>query len=219
MNLLIVDDQPELRDLLLRAFKREAYRLTLAASLEEARLALAQELPDVIVLDVALPDGNGVEFCRELRRRNVRVPILLLTAHGEVRQRVEGLDAGADDFVPKPFAVAELRARVRALGRRGPIEREMVTTLADVELDFTRCLAVRAGEEIPVTAREWAILRLLAGRPGRIMSRAVILEAVWGDVTEASSASLDTLIARIRRKLGASAIRTVRNEGYALGGS
>jgi DNA-binding response OmpR family regulator len=219
MHLLIVDDQPELRDMLARAFERESYRVTLAGSLEEALVALDGSLPDVVVLDVELPDGSGVDLCRDLRRRDVRVPILLLTAHGEVRQRVEGLDAGADDFLPKPFAVAELRARVRALGRRGPIERGTVVTLADLELDLGTCVARRAGVEVPVTAREWAILKLLAAKPGRVVSRAAILDSVWDDVSEATSASLDTLIARIRRKLGPGAIRTVRSEGYALGGS
>jgi DNA-binding response OmpR family regulator len=219
VHLLVVDDQPELRDMLARAFERESHRVSLAGSLEEARGSLAAEPPDVIVLDVELPDGSGVDLCRELRREDVRIPILLLTAHGEVRQRVEGLDAGADDFLPKPFAVAELRARVRALGRRGPIERGTVVTIADVELDLGACVATRDGEEIPVTAREWAILKLLAAKPGRVVSRATILDSVWDDVSGAASASLDTLIARIRRKLGAGAIRTVRSEGYALGGS
>ncbi len=203
--------------MLQRAFERERHRVTLAATLEEARMALAADPPEVIVLDVALPDGNGVDLCRELRARDVRTPILLLTAHGEVRQRVEGLDAGADDFLPKPFAVAELRARVRALGRRGPIERGTSVTVGDVELDLGACLARRDGREVPITAREWAIVQYLAARRGRTVERSAILEAVWGDASESASASLEVLIARIRRKLGASIIRTVRGEGYALG--
>jgi DNA-binding response OmpR family regulator len=193
--------------------------VTLAATVSEARGALAAEPPQVIVLDVALPDGSGLELCRELRERDVRIPILLLTAHGEVRQRVEGLDAGADDFLPKPFAIAELRARVRALGRRGPIDRGTRVSTGDVELDLGACVAKRAGCEVPVTAREWAILQLLAARNGRIVHRSAILEVVWGDASEGASASLDVLIGRIRRKLGADVVRTVRGEGYALGGA
>lgn len=202
-----------------RAFERERHRVTLAASLSEARDALAADAPQVIVLDVALPDGSGLELCRELRARDVRVPILLLTAHGEVRQRVEGLDAGADDFLPKPFAIAELRARVRALGRRGPIEHGLRLRAGDVELDLGACVAKRDGREVPVTAREWAILQLLASRGGRVVHRSAILEVAWGEESESASQSLDVLIARIRRKLGPEVVRTVRGEGYALGTS
>jgi DNA-binding response OmpR family regulator len=219
VHLLIVDDNPELRDMLARAFEREAYRVSLAATVAEARAVLLHNKPAVVVLDVELPDGNGVALCRELRRQDVRVPMLLLTAHGEVRQRVEGLDAGADDFLSKPFAVAELRARVRALARRGPIERGLFLSIGDVVINFDACIARRAEEEIPVTAREWAILKVLAAKPGRVVSRAVILDAIWEDQSERASASLDTLIARIRRKLGPQAVRTVRSEGYALGDS
>jgi len=218
VHLLVVDDQPELLDMLSRAFERESYRVSLAGTLAAARASVAADAPDVLVLDVELPDGNGVDFCRELRRQDMRFPVLLLTAHGEIRQRVEGLDAGADDFLPKPFAVAELRARVRALGRRGPIERGVRLTLGDVVLDLDACLALRGEEEVPVTSREWAILKLLGAKPGRIVSRATILDSVWDDQSDGASASLDTLMTRIRRKLGAGVIRTVRSEGYALGG-
>jgi DNA-binding response OmpR family regulator len=165
--------------MLARAFEREAYRVSLAATVAEARAVLLHNKPAVVVLDVELPDGNGVALCRELRRQDVRVPMLLLTAHGEVRQRVEGLDAGADDFLSKPFAVAELRARVRALARRGPIERGLFLSIGDVVINFDACIARRAEEEIPVTAREWAILKVLAAKPGRVVSRAVILDAIW----------------------------------------
>ncbi|HEY8432543.1 MAG TPA: response regulator transcription factor, partial [Sandaracinaceae bacterium] len=153
MHVLVVDDQPEVRSVLQRALERERHRVTLAATLEEARIAIAVDPPEVVVLDVALPDGNGIDLCRELRARDVRTPILLLTAHGEVRRRVEGLDAGADDFLSKPFAIAELRARVRALGRRGPIERGTSITVGDVELDLGACIARRGGREVPITAR------------------------------------------------------------------
>lgn len=217
VHLLVVDDHPDVRDMLARAFERERHRVTLAATLAEARAAIAADPPQVIVLDVALPDGNGVELCRELRREGVRIPILLLTAHSEVRQRVEGLDAGADDFLPKPFAIAELRARVRALGRRGPVERGGQLKAGEVELDLGACVARREGQEVPVTAREWAILQFLAARGGRVVQRSAILEAVWGEASEGASASLDVLIARIRRKLGSEVVRTVRGEGYALG--
>lgn len=218
MRVLVVDDDPELRDLVMRALARDGHRVIGAESCATARDRLATDGADVVVLDVALPDGTGVELCRELRERGERVPILLLTAHGEVPQRVAGLDAGADDFVAKPFAVAELRARVRALARRGPLDRGTLLRLGEIELDLGARRARRAEDEVPLTAREWAIVELLAGREGRVVARSEILDSVWGDASDEASASLDVLIARIRRKLGADVIRTLRGQGYALGG-
>lgn len=215
MDVLVVDDAPELLDLVGRALVRDGHELRFARSIAEARAELAVRPPDLMVLDVALPDGTGVELCRALRRERARFPILLLTAHSEVAHRVTGLDAGADDFVPKPFAVAELRARVRALLRRGPIERPSIVELGDVELDFGARRAVRGDREIPVTAREWAILEVLVARRGRVVPRTTLLELVWGDASESANQSLEVIVARIRRKLGPEVLRTVRGEGYA----
>ena len=217
MRVLAVDDHAEVLDLVVRALERDGHRVQSARDVAGAREALRAEAVDVVVLDVALPDGTGIELCQELRREGARVPILLLTAHGEVAQRVRGLDAGADDFLAKPFAVAELRARVRALGRRGPLDRTTVVTLPDVEIDLAARLAHRHGVEVPITAREWAVIELLAARRGRVVTRTEILDELWGDTGEPASASLDVIIGRIRRKLGSACVRTVRGEGYAIG--
>jgi DNA-binding response OmpR family regulator len=217
MQILVVDDHREVRDLLVRALGRDGHRVQASGTLAEARALLATWTPDVIVLDLGLPDGDGEELCRELRRSERGVPILMLTAHGEVSRRVAGLEAGADDFLAKPFAVAELRARVRALGRRGPLTRPAVVRIGEVELDLAARRARKEGREVPITAREWAVLELLASRAGRVVSRTAILEAVWGDDGDAASASLDVIVGRIRRKLGTFVVRTVRGEGYALG--
>jgi DNA-binding response OmpR family regulator len=129
---------------------------------------------------------------------------------------VESLDAGADDYLSKPFALAELRARVRALGRRTKSVRAYVYDRAGISLDFSARRAVIAGHEAPITAREWSILELLAAAGGRVISRGELLDSVWGEVSDANSASLDVLIGRIRRKLSSDLVRTVRGEGYAL---
>ena len=144
---------------------------------------------------------------------------MLLTAHSEVVRRLEGFDAGADDFLGKPFAVAELRARVRALARRrgaGPAP-ATVLNVGSTRLDFAARRAASDGVPLALTGREWALLEALAVRDGRVLSRESLLEEVWGEASESAAASLEVLVARIRRKAGASVIRTVRGEGYALG--
>jgi two-component system, OmpR family, response regulator len=219
VRVLIVDDHPELLDLVARALTRDGHVVQGAGSCREARACLRERAPDVLILDLALPDGSGSTLCAELRSEGASFPILMLTAHGEVAQRVAGLDAGADDFLAKPFAMAELRARVRALARRGQQERVQCVELAGTVLDFARRRAERAGEEIPFTAREWAILELLAAQLGQAVDRNTILESVWGEDTESTSGSLDVLMARVRRKLGANSVRTLRGKGYALDGA
>jgi DNA-binding response OmpR family regulator len=217
MHVLLVDDHPDLLDLVARALTRDDHVVTCAGTLARGRDEIRARKHDLIVLDVALPDGTGIDLCRELRRSQVTTPILLLTAHGEVAQRVAGLDAGADDFLAKPFAMAELRARVRALLRRGPLPRSSVLLLGDVALDFASRRASRQSLEVPLTAREWSLLELLASRSQRVVSRSEILETIWGEQSESASASLDVIATRVRRKLGAELLRTVRSHGYALG--
>lgn len=216
MRVLIADDHDEVRDLLTRTLRREGHETLTAATAKDAREKLENGLVDVIILDVALPDGSGIDVCRDLRRAGISTPVLLLTAHAAVPERVAGLDAGADDFLGKPFAVSELRARVRALGRRGPELRPLEIRLSDAFLDFRARRAERAGIEVPLTAREWSLLELLTARAGRFVARAEILEIVWGNETE-SAASLEVLVARIRRKLGENVLRTMRGHGYAFG--
>ncbi len=217
MRLLVVDDDVEVRDLLRRALERDGHVVTTVATADAARNALHEHSADVVVLDLALPDGSGIELCRELRAEGNGVPVLMLTAHSEVGMRVGSLDAGADDFLGKPFAVAELRARVRALGRRRATSTRIPPlTRGAVTVDFSARRAGRTGKSIELTAREWIVLETLAARAGRLVPRTELLEEGWGEATDANAASLEVLIGRIRRKLGSDFVRTIRGEGYAL---
>jgi two-component system, OmpR family, response regulator len=219
MRILVVDDHDEVRSLLRRALGRDGHVVRAAANLTAARAQLAARDVDLVVLDLGLPDGEGLELCRELRVAGRAVPVLVLTARSAMNRRIEGFDAGADDFLAKPFAVAELRARVKALGRRGALPRGTRIEVAGTALDLAARRATSSGREVPVTAREWSILDLLVARDGRLVPRDEILDIVWGDTTAGASASLDVMIGRIRRKLGDDLIRTVRGEGYAFAGA
>jgi DNA-binding response OmpR family regulator len=218
VRVLVVDDHLETRKLLARNLALAAHGVSTAGSCADAASALANTSFDVVILDVMLPDGSGIDLCVQLRAARVQVPILLLTAKGDVPSRVSGLDAGADDYLSKPFALAELLARVHALGRRGPMVRDQSAAFGDVVVDFeSRRVRVR-GHALHLTAKELAIVNLLAVRRGRVVSRDQLIECVWGDVTDSARASLEVLVARIRRKLGASAslLQTVRGVGYAI---
>lgn len=217
MRVLIVDDHAEVRELVERALERDGHHVSSVDSVTAARRHFAIQAVELLLLDLGLPDGSGQAFCHELRQTGVDIPILVLTAKSAVATRVDALDAGADDYLSKPFAVAELRARVRALGRRRGSPRTFRYERDGVVVDFAARRAWQNEREAPITAREWSILELLVSRKGRVVSRTDLLEAVWGDVSDANSQSLDTLIARIRRKLDQQLIRTVRGEGYVLG--
>lgn len=217
MRILVVDDHDETRELITRNFVRAAHLVQTASSCAEATRVLASTEFDIVVLDVMLPDGSGIELCSRLRAQGCTVPVLLLTARGDVRDRVGGLDAGADDYLVKPFALAELIARVRALGRRGPILRDRTIAIGSISVDLERRCVSAHGRNLPLTAKELAIVEVLATRRG-VVPRELLVEAVWGEVNEASRATLDVLIGRIRRKLDGNGalLRTVRGLGYAL---
>jgi DNA-binding response OmpR family regulator len=218
MRLLIVDDHRETRQLLMRSFEGAGHQVRAAGSCADATVALQDQKFDVAILDVMLPDGSGVELCRGIRARGLELPILLLTARGDVRDRVSGLDAGADDYLPKPFALSELAARVRALGRRGYVARATGVRAGDVTVDLEKRKVTCAGRAVLLTARELAIVEVLAVRRGGLVGRDELIESVWGEVTDSARASLEVLIARIRRKLGGSSapIRTIRGAGYSF---
>ncbi len=219
MRILVVDDERPVRDALDRALRLEGYEVELAAEGQEALLSLARRSVDAIVLDVLMPVMDGLETCRALRRRDDKTPVLMLTARHDVSDRVAGLDAGADDYLVKPFALEELLARLRALLRRttggdGPL------SFADLTLDpGTR--EVRRGERgIELTRTEFLLLELFLRNPRQVLTRDVIFDRVWGYDFGPTSNSLEVYIGYLRRKTEASGeprlIHTVRGVGYAL---
>ena len=219
MRILVADDDAATRRLLARVLKEDGHEVRAVGSCAGVDALVSSGAFDVVVLDVMLPDGSGVALCSRLRAAQIHLPILLLTARGDVRDRVSGLEAGADDYLPKPFAVTELRARVKALGRRGAVLRDRAVEIGAVVVDFeARCVRVD-GVPLALTARELAIVELLAERRGRVVARDYLIDALWSDGKDSVRASLDVLVARIRRKLGphAGLLRTLRGVGYVLG--
>jgi two-component system response regulator MprA len=221
MRILVVDDERAVRDSLRRALELEGYEIELAENGRDAldRLASDSE-PDVLVLDVLMPGVDGLEVCRTLRRKGSRIPVLMLTARTQVEDRVEGLDAGADDYLTKPFALEELLARVRALLRRSGNGTGERLRFADLELDpGTR--EVRRGDDlIELTRTEFSLLELFMLNPRQVLTRSVIFERVWGYDFGFGSNSLDVYIGYLRRKTEAGGkprlIQTIRGVGYAL---
>ena len=220
VRVLVVEDSGPTRDLLVRSLADTDVSVVTAARLSTGLRQAARGTFDVIVLDLGLPDGDGLELCRELRASGIQTPILCLTARAEVAERVRGLDAGADDYLRKPFALAELRARLRALARRGGQAPPRRLDSGSLAIDFHARRLLREGREVPLTAREWAVLELLSARIGRLVTRDTLLEGAWHEVTAAASDSLDVIVSRLRRKLGGAGddfeIRTVRGEGFVL---
>ena len=221
-RILVVDDERALRDSLRRALALEGYEVELATDGQDAlqRLAADPVAPDAIVLDVLMPGLDGLEVARRLREAGDRTPILMLTARAEVEDRVAGLDAGADDYVVKPFALDELFARVRALLRRADREESEVLRFADLELEPATREVRRGGGRIELTRTEFALLELFLRNPRQVLTRSLIFERVWGYDFGLSSNSLDVYIGYLRRKTEAGGrprlIHTVRGVGYAL---
>jgi len=222
MRILVVDDDAAVRESLGRALRLEGYEVELASDGAEAleRLDANGDDPDLVVLDVLMPNVDGLEVCRTLRRTGSRLPVLMLTARDEVSDRVAGLDAGADDYVVKPFALAELLARVRALLRRSADEAVDILRFADVDLDPSTREVHRGGDRVGLTRTEFALLELFLLNPRQVLTRSIIFERVWGYDFGFGSNSLDVYIGYLRRKTEAGGkprlIQTIRGVGYAL---
>jgi len=220
MRILLVEDERQVASFVTRALRENSYSVDLAETGEKA-IELARQTPyDSILLDVRLPGVSGLEVCRELREAHIDTPILMLTARSLVEQRVEGLDAGADDYLTKPFAVAELLARVRALVRRRLNDGGRLFRYADIEIDRHQRRVTRAGRSIPLTAKEFALLEFLMGRAPDVVPRSEIIERVWDVHFDTETNLVEVYINRLRQKLGvegeSKVIHTVHGIGYCM---
>jgi heavy metal response regulator len=220
MRILLVEDDPDLAQFVRKGLKEERYAVDLATDGEEG-LRLAQDNPyDLLILDIMLPRLDGLTVCRRLRQTGVTAPVLLLTARTGVQDKVAGLDTGADDYLTKPFAFAELLARVRALLRRGGPQQPARLTAGDLELDPAAHRVWRAGREIPLTSKEYALLEFLMRNKNRVLTRTAIIEHVWDisydPMTNIVDVHIRALRTKIDRDFSPPLITTVRGAGYML---
>ena len=220
VRLLVVEDDIKMASLIKRALTREGYAVDMAATGTDA-LWMGQEFPyDAIVLDAMIPEPDGFDVCRQLRQAGRWMPVVMLTARDSVEDRVRGLDVGADDYLAKPFAFAELFARLRALLRRDPNERPTVLAAGDLSLDPATRAVDRDGAPIELSAREFALLELLLRHKGEVLSRTSIIDHVWDFAYDGGSNVVDVYVRYLREKVdrpfGRASIETVRGAGYRL---
>ena len=216
----MLEDDERLRSVIVRGLRGSGHTVDLAGTVEEARWLLSETKHDVLVLDVMLPDGDGFTLCRELRAAGNWTPVLMLTARDAVTDRVRGLDAGADDYLVKPFAFAELEARLRALDRRGPSDRPSKLVVGDLELDPAAHRVTVGSRDLQLTGRQFSLLEFFARRADQVLTRAQILEHVWDWAFDGDPRIIDVYVRSLRQALGSHAqapsIETVRGVGYAL---
>jgi two-component system OmpR family response regulator len=220
MRVLIVEDEPRMRELIGRGLASEGLAADVATTGGEALWMTQAHDYDAVVLDVMLPDLDGFQTCRQLRAAGVWSPVLMLTARDGVEDRVAGLDSGADDYLVKPFAFAELLARLRALSRRGESERPTVLSVGDLRLDPATREVTRGSTPIELSPKEFALLETFMRRPGEVLSRLHLLEHAWDFAYDNRSNIVDVYVRRLRRKIdepfGRESLETVRGVGYRL---
>src|SRR6516162_7026995 len=216
MRVLVVEDEVRMAGLLERALREEGHAVDVAADGREGLWLASENAYAAIVLDVMLPGLDGFEVCRRLRESGRWVPVLMLTARDAVGDRVQGLDAGADDYLVKPFSLLELAARLRALARRDDRSRPVILAEGDLRLDPAEKRAWRAGTELRLSPKEFSLMELFLRHPGRVLTRSQIIEAVWDFAYDGGSNVVDQYVNYLRRKIGRHDIETVRGMGYRL---
>jgi two-component system OmpR family response regulator len=220
MKILMLEDDQRLRSVVVRGLHRSGHNVDVAGTIEEARWFLSETKHDVLVFDVMLPDGDGFSLCQELRAGGNWSPVLMLTARDAVTDRVRGLDVGADDYLVKPFAFAELEARLRALDRRGPSDRPTIVAVGSLKLDPASHRATIGSRELDLRGRQFALLEFFARRADQALTRAQILDQVWDWAFDGDPRIIDVYVRSLRKALAAEPdapwIETVRGVGYAL---
>jgi two-component system OmpR family response regulator len=220
MKILMLEDDQRLRSVVVRGLNRAGHTVDVAGTIEEARWFLAETTHDVLILDVGLPDGDGFTLCAELRAAHDWSPVLMLTARDAVTDRVRGLNVGADDYLVKPFAFAELEARLRALDRRGPSERPTIINVGELALDPAARQASVGPRLLQLTGREFSLLDYFVRRADQVLTRSQILDQVWDWAFDGDPRIIDVYVRSLRRALGthygAPYIETIRGVGYAL---
>jgi two-component system OmpR family response regulator len=220
MRVLVVEDEVQMASLIRQGLLKEGFAVDIATSGEDSLWMVAVVDYDAIVLDVMLPGSDGFETCRQIREKGVRAPVLMLTARDSVGDRVSGLDSGADDYLVKPFAFAELLARLRALARRGELERPGVLEVGDLRLDPATRRVSRGADPIELSAKEFALLETFMRRPDEVLSRLHLLEHAWDFAYENRSNVIDVYVRHLRSKIdepfGRRSLETVRGAGYRL---
>jgi two-component system copper resistance phosphate regulon response regulator CusR len=220
MRVLLVEDEKKVADIIVRGLKAERFAVDVALDgLSGWDFAAAYDY-DLIILDLMLPGMNGSEILQKVRAKNQQVPILMLTARDAMADKVKSFEAGADDYLTKPFAFAELLLRIKALLRRGPVNRSSVLRVADLEIDRLSQNVRRAGKKIELTSKEYALLEYLATNPGRVFSRTMIIEHVWDQSFQGLTNIVDVYVRHLREKVDdpfpQKLLRTVRGVGYSL---
>lgn len=221
MRILIVEDEKKVSQFLRKGFQAEAFSVDVATDGEQGLLLARAEPYDAIILDVMLPKKDGIQVLRELRQLRVTTPVLILSARSEVEDRVQGLNLGADDYLPKPFSFSEVLARIRAIVRRKSTDaRTSVLTIADLRVDLLSRRVERGGREISLTSKEFELLEYLLRNKGRVLSRPILMEHIWDMNFDSETNIVDVLINRLRRKIddefGMKLIHTIRGAGYVL---
>lgn len=216
MRILLVEDDRVIATALREQAEGEGHSVDWAARLDVADDALATAQYDLILLDLMLPDGHGLPFLRKLRARGAKTPVIIMTALDQVTDRIDGLNAGADDYLVKPFDLSELSARIGAVSRRYAGNPNPCITLHDLSIDLAARRLLRAGKPVPLTAREWVLLEAFLQKPGQLLSKSVLEERLYSFDSEVESNATEVHISRLRKKLGADIILTERGLGYRL---